>query len=138
MVWVVVGITVLVIAVIAYFGRERLARELAEMQRTPTSGKPNGQYTEAEIRGAQSKGPARAKTKAEPPRLDTSDGAPRCPKCGGVQFKARRTVGQRMKVGTATVMTGGAGGLVAAKAVKQRVQCITCGTFYARIAKGER
>ena len=70
--------------------------------------------------------------------LDTGDGGPVCPKCGGTQFKARRTVGQRLgiaAVGTLTLpLSAGAGALAAAKGMKQKVQCITCGTFYARLA----
>lgn len=56
------------------------------------------------------------------------DGHPACPKCGGTQFKLRRTPGRRAGIGTATVLAGGVGALAAAG--KQKVQCITCGLFY--------
>lgn len=69
--------------------------------------------------------------------LDTSGGVPTCPKCGGTQFKARRTVKQRFGIAAVGALTlpisAGAGALAASKGMKQRVQCITCGTFYARI-----
>ena len=55
-------------------------------------------------------------------------GHPACPKCGGTQFKLRRTPGRRAGIGTATVLAGGVGALAAAG--KQKVQCVTCGLFY--------
>lgn len=75
-------------------------------------------------------------TPQEVSELDTSSGAPACPKCGGSQFKARRTVGQRIGIGVITAVSfpvsAAGGGLVAAKRMKQKVQCVTCGTFYNR------
>jgi len=81
--------------------------------------------------------PSRRRQKPEHPELDLSSGAPTCPKCGGAQFKARRTVGQRFRIGVIAAVTlpvsAGGGGMVAAKRIKQKVQCVTCGTFYDRI-----
>lgn len=56
-----------------------------------------------------------------------------CPLCGGTQFKARRTAGQRTAIGTAGVLTGGLGAAASAQKRAQKVQCITCGTFFDRI-----
>jgi hypothetical protein len=53
-----------------------------------------------------------------------------CPKCGGTQFKLRRTAGQRVAVGSATVLFGLIGAGAGAAATDQRVQCVTCGLFY--------
>jgi hypothetical protein len=82
--------------------------------------------------------PGRLRREPQPTDLDTSDGIPRCPRCGGEQFKARRTVGQRLGIGVIAAVTfpvsAVGGGMVAAKRIKQKVQCVTCGTFYARIS----
>lgn len=56
-----------------------------------------------------------------------------CPKCGGTQFKARRTAGDRTKIAAGTVTTG-VGGVFSARKNQQKVQCVTCGTFYDRRA----
>lgn len=81
--------------------------------------------------------PAKKKRAPEPTGLVQTPDGPRCPKCGGSQFKARRTLGQRLGIGAATVLSApvsaGAGGVAAAKVAKQKVQCVTCGTFYERI-----
>lgn len=56
-----------------------------------------------------------------------------CPRCGGTGFKARRSSGARVGITTATVVTGGLGGLAGAAVTKQKqVQCVTCGARYAR------
>lgn len=56
-----------------------------------------------------------------------------CPKCGGGQFKARRSTAARVGVATTTVATGGLAGLGAAAVTKQKqVQCVTCGAKYMR------
>ena len=56
-----------------------------------------------------------------------------CPKCGGAQFKARRSGAARAGIVGTTIATGGVGGIVAAGATKQkRVTCVTCGTVYVR------
>jgi len=136
--WGILGVVLVGVAVIAYFNRDRIARELRDDRPPAPPSRPKPTYTPEQIAAATSKGPTRREV-ARPAttELDTSSGAPRCPNCGGVQFKARRTAGQRAKIGTAAVLSfpisAGAGGLIAAKAVKQRVQCITCGTFYERI-----
>jgi hypothetical protein len=54
-----------------------------------------------------------------------------CPKCGGTQFKARRTAGDRTMIALGTVTTG-VGGILSAQKRQQKVQCVTCGTFYER------
>ena len=81
--------------------------------------------------------PSRRQKRSESLELDLSTGTPVCPRCGGTQFKARRTVGQRLGIGAITAVTlpvsAVGGGLVAAKRMKQKVQCVTCGTFYERI-----
>lgn len=55
-----------------------------------------------------------------------------CPKCGGTQFKARRTAGDRTRIAAGTVTTG-VGGIFSARKNQQKVQCVTCGTFYDRL-----
>ncbi len=56
-----------------------------------------------------------------------------CPKCGGTQFKARRTGAARAGITGAAVLTAGLGGLAGAAATKQkRVTCVTCGTRHMR------
>lgn len=56
-----------------------------------------------------------------------------CPKCGGGQFKARRSTAARATIGAATVATGGLAGLGAAAVTRQKqVQCVTCGAKYMR------
>ena len=56
-----------------------------------------------------------------------------CPKCGGMQFRARRSGAARAGIVGTTVATGGIGGIVAAGVTKQkRVTCVTCGTVYLR------
>ena len=104
------------------FTPQEIAAETARRQRenNPYPGRPGKRHPR--------------RTSAQ---LDTSGGLPTCPKCGGTQFKARRTVGQRLKIGTIAVLTApisaGVGGLAAAKGVRQKVQCITCGAFYERV-----
>lgn len=64
-----------------------------------------------------------------------ADGQPglACPKCGGAQFKARRSTAARATIGAATVATGGIAGLGAAAVTRQKqVQCVTCGAKYMR------
>ena len=57
----------------------------------------------------------------------------KCPKCGGEQFKARRSGRARFGIGGATVATGGLAGAVAFGATKKtKVECVTCGTVYDR------
>ncbi len=53
-----------------------------------------------------------------------------CPKCGGTQFKRRRTPGGRVAVGAGAVAFGPAGAAVGAAATQQRVQCVTCGLYF--------
>jgi len=65
--------------------------------------------------------------------LDTTTGEPRCPHCGGRQFKARRTAGQRGRIAVGWVTTG-VGAVFAARKHQQKVQCVTCGRFYDRIS----
>lgn len=81
--------------------------------------------------------PRRRRARPESPAIDTATGVPKCPRCGNSQFKARRTVGQRLGIGAIAALTlpvsAGAGGLAAAKGIRQKVQCVTCGTFYDRI-----
>lgn len=55
-------------------------------------------------------------------------GPPSCPKCGGTQFKLRRSPTRRAGIATAGALTGGVGALAAAG--KQKVQCVTCGLFF--------
>jgi hypothetical protein len=50
-----------------------------------------------------------------------------CPKCGGTQFKAKRSAAGKT-IGTAATL-GVAGAFLAPKS---RVKCITCGTEYRR------
>lgn len=61
--------------------------------------------------------------------LDTSTGEPRCPHCGGRQFKARRTAGQRGRI-AAGWLTTGVGAVLSARKHHQKAQCVTCGRFY--------
>lgn len=56
----------------------------------------------------------------------------KCPLCGGTQFKARRTARQRAAI-TAGTITTGIGGIMSAQKRGQKIQCITCGTFFDRI-----
>jgi len=65
--------------------------------------------------------------------MASSDAPPRCPKCGGTQFKLRRTGGQRAAIGTATVLFGLIGAGAGAAATNQQVQCVTCGLFYSKV-----
>lgn len=58
----------------------------------------------------------------------------RCGKCGGTQFKARRTGSQRARIVAVGVLSGGLGAAGSARRNEQKVQCITCGTFYPRLA----
>src|SRR5659263_207144 len=108
--WLIIGGTVIVVAVIAYFARDQIAADFVEIEKREASR------------------PAPVPKKVAPV-LDTSSGSPACLKCGGVQFKARRTVGQRFGIGAIGALTlpvsAGAGALVAAKGMKQRVQCVT-------------
>jgi len=119
MAWMIIGGTLLLVAVIAYVGRDQIAVDFVEIEKRQASR------------------PAPASKKMAPV-LDTGSGSPTCPKCGGTQFKARRTVGQRfgiVAVGALTLpISAGAGALAAAKGMKQRVQCVTCGMFYARVS----
>lgn len=60
-----------------------------------------------------------------------SDGSsPRCPACGGTQFKLRRTPGQRTVVAGGAVTGGLLGGALGAGVTRQRVQCVTCGRYF--------
>lgn len=52
----------------------------------------------------------------------------RCPKCGGTQFKARRSTGGRVK----TVVYGAVFLPLAAIPKQTQVQCVTCGTKFTR------
>lgn len=70
-----------------------------------------------------SKGQARRSKISEV--ADRSEGDVRCPKCGGTQFKAKRS-GRGKVIGVATVGVG------AVLAPKSRVKCVTCGTEYRR------
>jgi hypothetical protein len=56
---------------------------------------------------------------------DTSTGVLACPKCKGTSFKAKRSKGAKVFLGT----TVGVGALLARKT---RVKCTTCGTEYLR------
>lgn len=56
---------------------------------------------------------------------DRSSGALACPKCGGTQFKAKRSKGAKALL----IPTVGMGALLAKKS---RVKCVTCGTEYMR------
>lgn len=56
---------------------------------------------------------------------DRSSGVLTCPKCGGAQFKAKRSRGAKIALGA----TVGVGALLAKKT---RVKCETCGTEYLR------
>jgi hypothetical protein len=56
-----------------------------------------------------------------------------CPKCGGSQFKAKRSGKARAGIAVTTVVTGGIGGVAAAGVTRQtKVKCVTCGTEYQR------
>lgn len=55
----------------------------------------------------------------------TDEGGIACPKCGGTQFTAKRS----MKAKTLGVATVGVG---AALAPKSQVKCVTCGKMYKR------
>ena len=56
---------------------------------------------------------------------DRDDGDLRCPKCGGSQFKARRSNTSRM-VGVSTLGVG------AVLTPRSQVQCVTCGAKFRR------
>lgn len=73
------------------------------------------------------------KTPKPGPQLARGKDGIYCPRCKGTQFKARRTAGQRTMIGTAGVLTGGLGAAASARKRGQKVQCVTCGTFYDRI-----
>lgn len=55
-----------------------------------------------------------------------------CPKCGGTQFKARRSKGARAGIGVVSVASLGLGAASLAVKKKNRVQCVTCGNIYQR------
>lgn len=55
----------------------------------------------------------------------TSSGVLACPKCGGAQFKTRRSAKHR----TAMITTVGVAGLLKSGS---QVRCTTCGTIYKR------
>jgi hypothetical protein len=66
---------------------------------------------------------------------DTSAGILACPKCKGTSFKAKRSLGAKLVLGTAGVVTLGVapvGVAAAGLAKKTRVKCTTCGTEYKR------
>jgi hypothetical protein len=66
---------------------------------------------------------------------DTSTGVLACPKCKGTSFKAKRSLGAKLALGTAGVVTLGVAPLgvaAAGLAKKTRVKCTTCGTEYKR------
>lgn len=68
----------------------------------------------------------------DPDRLEQTPNGVKCPKCGGTQFKARRTAGDRGKIAAGWVTTG-VGAILSARKHQQKVQCVTCGTFYDRL-----
>jgi ssDNA-binding Zn-finger/Zn-ribbon topoisomerase 1 len=73
---------------------------------------------------AREKGKPSRKRKISSAGVKTESGVA-CPKCGGGQFKARRSTAGRLGI----VATG----LLAVPLTRQKqVQCVTCGTKYAR------
>lgn len=55
-----------------------------------------------------------------------------CPRCGGMQFKARRSKAARAGVAVSTIAFPPLGAAAVAATKKKRVQCVTCGTVYDR------
>lgn len=56
-----------------------------------------------------------------------------CPRCGGAQFKQRRSRGGRAGIVAGTVLLPGIGTVAGAALTKQKqVQCVTCGARYRR------
>ena len=63
---------------------------------------------------------------------DRSHGVLACPKCGGTQFKAKRSLGKKLVTGALALPTAGAALAVGALGKKTRVKCETCSTEYLR------
>jgi hypothetical protein len=66
---------------------------------------------------------------------DTSTGVLACPKCKGTSFKAKRSLGAKLTLGTAGVVALGVapiGAAAAGLAEETRVKCTICGTEYKR------
>ena len=55
-----------------------------------------------------------------------------CPRCGGIQFKARRSKAARAGVAASTIAFAPLGAVAVGVTKKKRVQCVTCGTIYDR------
>jgi hypothetical protein len=127
-VWVIVGL--LVAGGVYYYGFTEKGRAEAAATQQRQKAKRNQQVS----RDMRKKpgGSVRAPISAVGVQNPTGGGLA-CPKCGGTQFKARRSKGARVGIAATTIATGGLAGLGAAAVTKQRkVQCVTCGTIYER------
>jgi ssDNA-binding Zn-finger/Zn-ribbon topoisomerase 1 len=61
---------------------------------------------------------------------DRTEAGLACPKCGGLQFKVKRSTGRKLGAVAAAPVTGLASMALLAKGTQ--VRCVTCGTVYKR------
>lgn len=115
--------------------RERARRRDAATREREAS-KQRAARAEAKLIGStnRAKGQIRAsdkKIKAPISQVgDRSGGTLACPKCGGTNFKAKRSGKAKIASIGAAPLTGGAS--LAGLAKASQVKCVTCGTYFKR------
>lgn len=124
---VVLLVCVGVVALFVLFGFTSAGQEFNKQQRLKEQAK-----RERKVKHQLQAKPGRKVDAPISKVADRSSGTLACPKCGGTQFKAKRSTKSRAGIVAGSAVTLGVG-LVAAAATKQtRVKCVTCGTEYQR------